>query len=138
MNCPKCQEDSLHGFGQVEGVEIDFCSRCKGIWFDAGELAFYVETEQDVPDMDAALAAGRKTTLPCPRCDQHLVETHYVPGEPLLVDICPGCHGVFLDKGEVPRVEKLAVRFGGLERVARTVKALEARGYTLLGGGISR
>ncbi len=138
MDCPKCRQDSLAEFGQVEGVEIDFCSRCKGIWFDAGELAFYVETAEDVPDMQAAIGAGRPSGLVCPRCSHELVETHYVPDEPLLIDVCPACQGIFLDKGEVPRIESLAARHGGLERVVATVRSLERKGYVILGGNISK
>lgn len=137
MKCPKCGGDSLRDFGQVEGVEIDFCSSCKGIWFDAGELAFYVEAEEDVPNVEAAISAGHATGLECPKCASELIETRYVPEEPLLMDICPSCRGVFLDKGEVPRVETLAARRGGLERVVNTVKALEKRGYVILGSRVT-
>ena len=136
MICPKCQKDTLQGFGQVEGVDVDFCSECKGIWFDAGELAFYVEVEKDVPDLEAAIASGKPSGHFCPRCSTELVETHYVPGESLMIDVCPSCKGIFLDKGEVPRVEKLSARQGGLERVTRTVAALEKKGYMILGSSI--
>ncbi len=137
MHCPKCRQDTLAEFGQVEGVLIDFCSSCGGIWFDAGELAFYVETDEDVPDLPTAIAAGQPTEHICPRCHHTLVETRYLPDDPLLIDVCPSCHGIFLDKGEVPRVERLSARQGGLERVVATVKHLEKRGYIILGGHVS-
>ena len=136
MICPKCRQDSLADFGMVEGVEIDFCSGCKGIWFDAGELAFYVEAGEDVPDVASALASGRAAGCSCPRCSTELVETRYLPGVPLLIDICPSCKGIFLDSGEVPQVEKLAAaRGGGMEKVWQTAKALEKKGYMILGAG---
>ena len=136
MICPKCREDSLADFGMVEGVEIDFCSGCKGIWFDAGELAFYVEAGEDLPDLASALARGKAAGCNCPRDSAELVETHYLPNEPLLIDICPTCKGVFVDSGELPRVEALAAREGtGMEKVWQTAKALEKKGYVILGAG---
>jgi len=137
MICPKCRQVSLADFGMVEGVEIDFCSGCKGIWFDAGELAFYVEAGEDVPDLASALARGRDAGCQCPRCSTGLVETRYMPNEPLLIDVCPFCKGIFLDSGELPQVETLAARGGvaGMEKVWLTAKALEAQGYVILGAG---
>lgn len=138
MICPKCREDSLADFGMMEGVEIDFCSGCKGIWFDAGELAFYMEAGEDVPDLAAALSRGRDSGCACPRCTTtKLVETRYIANEPLLIDVCPSCKGVFVDSGELPQVETLAARGGiaGMEKVWQTAKALESKGYLILGAG---
>lgn len=35
MKCPKCGYDLITG--EWHGVEIDQCTNCHGIWFDAGE-----------------------------------------------------------------------------------------------------
>ena len=104
MRCPKCRTETLDPFGVIEGVHVDFCSECKGIWFDEGELAFYTEMPDDVPDLEKALRHGQSTDQTCPRCgDQQLVELYYIPGRPPLLDVCPKCRGVFVDKGELPK-----------------------------------
>ena len=36
MRCPKCRADMEQV--DYEGTEVDRCSRCGGMWFDAGEL----------------------------------------------------------------------------------------------------
>jgi Zn-finger nucleic acid-binding protein len=36
MNCPACQTDLRTADRQ--GVEIDYCPRCRGVWLDRGEL----------------------------------------------------------------------------------------------------
>jgi len=36
MKCPKCGGDLAEQ--KHEGVSIDVCTECKGIWLDAGEL----------------------------------------------------------------------------------------------------
>ena len=36
MNCPKCNLTLL--MTDRQGVEIDYCPQCRGIWLDRGEL----------------------------------------------------------------------------------------------------
>lgn len=36
MNCPKCFEPLR--VADRQGVEIDFCPECRGVWLDRGEL----------------------------------------------------------------------------------------------------
>ena len=50
MKCPKCNEE-LYGM-KFEGAEVDFCSSCKGIWFDKDEMAFMLELPYDIPQKD--------------------------------------------------------------------------------------
>lgn len=37
MKCPTCKEQSLV-MSERQGVEIDYCPNCRGIWLDRGEL----------------------------------------------------------------------------------------------------
>lgn len=41
MKCPHCQE-TLH-MTQREGIEIDYCPECRGVWLDRGELDKIIE-----------------------------------------------------------------------------------------------
>lgn len=134
MKCPKCSTDTLDPFGMIEGVNVDFCGSCKGIWFDQGELAFYTETPVDIPKLDQALAAGRDTGALCPRCAaRNLLEVRYRPGADLLLDVCPSCRGVFVDRGELPKIEAMSVEVRGAEAIVQVAAQLEARGYKILG-----
>lgn len=134
MRCPKCSTDTLTPFGMIEGVHVDFCGSCKGIWFDQGELAFYTETPVDIPKLDQALAAGRDTGRKCPKCiTPCLFEVRYLPGKDLLLDVCPACHGVFVDRGELPKIEALSVEVRGAEAIVKVAAELEKRGYKILG-----
>ena len=36
MKCPKCGHDMKEE--ELEGVSVDRCTHCEGIYFDAGEL----------------------------------------------------------------------------------------------------
>ncbi|MBK9348431.1 MAG: zf-TFIIB domain-containing protein [Burkholderiales bacterium] len=37
MKCPSCPETTLV-MAERQGVEIDYCPSCRGIWLDRGEL----------------------------------------------------------------------------------------------------
>jgi Zn-finger nucleic acid-binding protein len=37
MKCPNCK-DAILVMSQRQGVEIDYCPECRGVWLDRGEL----------------------------------------------------------------------------------------------------
>jgi uncharacterized protein len=37
MKCPTCKEINLV-MSERQGVEIDYCPECRGVWLDRGEL----------------------------------------------------------------------------------------------------
>ena len=41
MNCPKCYEPLR--ISERQGIEIDYCPDCRGVWLDKGELDKIVE-----------------------------------------------------------------------------------------------
>lgn len=45
MKCPVCPDESL-SISSREGVEIDFCPQCRGVWLDRGELDKIIERAQ--------------------------------------------------------------------------------------------
>ena len=46
MNCPKCNITLL--MAERQGVEIDYCPQCRGIWLDRGELEKIIERSAEV------------------------------------------------------------------------------------------
>ena len=55
MKCPNCV-DTLLVMADKQGVEIDYCPNCRGIWLDRGELDKLLEKSRSV---NASYAAGR-------------------------------------------------------------------------------
>jgi uncharacterized protein len=41
MKCPTCQVDLV--MTERQGVEIDYCPKCRGVWLDRGELDKIIE-----------------------------------------------------------------------------------------------
>ena len=125
----------MREFQSMEGVVLDFCSRCHGLWFDKGEVAFYLEARKDLPDAQASVDAGHPTSYSCPKCQGRLVEIPFNPGKSVMVDICEGCGGIYVDKGELALMETLSAQVEPISKLGRTIGELVRRGFHVLGVG---
>jgi Zn-finger nucleic acid-binding protein len=54
MKCPSCPDTTLV-MTDRQGVEIDYCPACRGIWLDRGELDKLLERASTAP-VPAAMA----------------------------------------------------------------------------------
>lgn len=45
MKCPSCNETLL--ISDKNGIEIDYCPSCRGLWLDRGELDKIIERSAD-------------------------------------------------------------------------------------------
>ncbi|HPA47204.1 MAG TPA: zf-TFIIB domain-containing protein [bacterium] len=98
--CPHCHEPLV--VLELEGVEIDYCLACGGIWLDTGELELIAERAGAEPGgLSKALASAApegKTERTCPRCGK-ILQTVQVGDVEL--DRCRRGHGLWLDRGEL-------------------------------------
>ena len=46
MKCPNCEETLV--MTERQGVEIDYCPKCRGVWLDKGELDKIIEKSSSV------------------------------------------------------------------------------------------
>ena len=60
MKCPVCPETNLI-MSERQGVEIDYCPSCRGVWLDRGELDKIIERSS------ASENAATTTSHPQPR-----------------------------------------------------------------------
>jgi hypothetical protein len=62
MKCPVCPETTLL-MSERQGVEIDYCPQCRGVWLDRGELDKLVEmsARQESAPVGAAPRAAAST-----------------------------------------------------------------------------
>lgn len=56
MDCPVCKTERLV-MTERQGIEIDYCPKCRGVWLDRGELDKIVERSS--AELAAARAGGR-------------------------------------------------------------------------------
>jgi len=48
MQCPACPTTTL-AMSNREGIEIDYCPKCRGVWLDRGELDKIIERSMSAP-----------------------------------------------------------------------------------------
>ena len=59
MKCP--QDDTTLAMSDRQGIEIDYCPTCRGVWLDRGELDKLIERESRwVEERDDEREAERK------------------------------------------------------------------------------
>lgn len=122
MNCPKCRHE-LSEFSTKDGVVIDVCDGCQGVWFDRGEMAAYADLARDVPDLQKVWNNASTTRNPCPRCRTNLEEMQYSAQDPLLIDRCPACGGIWLDSGELGKILEIVQKSGSRSKIFETIQA---------------
>ncbi|MCM5678157.1 zf-TFIIB domain-containing protein [Schlegelella sp. S2-27] len=60
MKCPSCPDTTL-AMTDRQGVEIDYCPQCRGVWLDRGELDKLIERAATVqPAAPAAQSPQRR------------------------------------------------------------------------------
>ena len=130
LMCPKCKKKTLSYFNTSEGVVVDFCEKCSGIWFDKNELAHYIELSMDIPEITRMKKSARKTDLLCPRCEGTLEELPFSTKTNILVDRCEKCGGIFFDSGELKHAERASAEIETLEsRLKTVIKRFTDEGY---------
>lgn len=104
LTCVKC--NSVLDRATFEGLEVDLCPRCGGLWLDRGEITRAARLpEAEIARLRGLLSSSSgppplptDSAVPCPACDGKLSEV--VLGH-VHVDYCGTCHGIFLDRGEL-------------------------------------
>ena len=56
MNCPICKVTLQ--LAERQGIEIDFCPKCRGVWLDRGELDKIIERSEATPAPSLRVVPG--------------------------------------------------------------------------------
>ncbi len=110
MKCPSCSTP-LSEKTVAEGLGIDVCDRCKGIWFDRNELQRFLgnlAVDDGKPERPRILEsefriytfAGIET---CPCCEVKTLQ--HVNFEGLDASRCTECSGIFVSKRQLRNYE---------------------------------
>ncbi len=106
MKCPKCDTDMTSMAHQ--GVMVDRCNQCHGIWLDKKELEVVLEKK-----LARSFDVGRYSQLPpeadeasarCRRCQADMVALDGAAD--VRFDWCPECEGMFFDRGELTVIDE--------------------------------
>ncbi len=105
MKCPIDKTKNLEK-ALLSGVEVDYCPKCYGLWFEEDELRWAKdEKDRDLRWLDIdvwkdlekfRIAPGKKL---CPQDRMPLYEVEYGDSN-IRIDVCNLDHGIWLDRGE--------------------------------------
>jgi PAT family beta-lactamase induction signal transducer AmpG len=102
LRCPKCRADMMTL--TIDGAEIDRCSDCHGLWFDAGEVDKLRNREAaaaiDVGDPAVGKARNLIDHYRCPRCGGEMNRLVDPQQTHIWYEECEDCHGAYFDAGE--------------------------------------
>lgn len=113
MNCPVCAtqlQPSEH-----ELITVDACPDGHGSWLDGERLIAIVkrrDEDRSTAEEDAALAQTSPANLEsiaedqrtCPSCGSQMRKLVYAYQSGVVIDVCD-VHGIWLDQGELERIE---------------------------------
>ncbi len=114
MICPCCGTPLIEV--RLDGIVIDRCETCSGIWFDFAELERVLNRDTHaigklLPRTER-LEDPNLDMLPCPRCRDKLIRMRAEP-ERMNYYTCLTCYGRWLGGSALKRVadRSLAIRF---------------------------
>lgn len=103
MKCPRCRKIDLKQMKHRDsGATVDACPECQGIWFDQGELNQVLRTA--AKELRPPGNSPHQATALCPCCHVPMIAFEY-PQTVAVVDMCPDCLGLWLDRGELKEIE---------------------------------
>ncbi len=104
MRCPACKEVDLTPVMTKNGVLVDICSHCEGIWLDKGEIFYFTKAPTYLNwKIEEALKHSKPSSRVNPHTQDPLVELSILENV-LVIDYCPKTGGIWLDKGELERL----------------------------------
>jgi Zn-finger nucleic acid-binding protein len=96
-----------------EGIQVDRCTSCKGIWFDVGETEWLRDSNAAAAIDTGDPRTGRETNeivrYRCPRCDGGMMRMVDPRRDDIWYEECTSCRGVFFDAGEFSELNRDAV-----------------------------
>jgi Zn-finger nucleic acid-binding protein len=106
-----------------DGIEVNRCMSCDGIWFDLREHEHLKNTPSpediDPGDPEAGRELDEVRDINCPRCGVKMVKLAFPEQPHIRYELCATCGGAFLDAGEFRDFTKLTFA----ERANRFLRA---------------
>jgi len=102
MRCPKCRCEMQQI--DVQGIEVDRCNHCYGLWFDAGEmedlLCKQAAIKIDIGDQKQGKEYNAIEDYSCTRCGGKMIKRFAQQQNHIWYETCADCNGSFFDAGE--------------------------------------
>jgi Zn-dependent protease with chaperone function len=101
MRCTACKKSELKEIMTKQGVRVDYCPHCKGVWLDKGEIYFFT-SKPDIlkKEIQTAFSRSKPSVRLNPKTMAPLVELSLFDDK-LVIDYCVATGGIWLDAGEL-------------------------------------
>ena len=96
MKCPCCNVPTF--VVEEQGIELDLCPDCRGVWFDRGELELLLG---DGAQLEMSAAKTDEKLRRCPICRHKMDKVNIGPGRRVLIDVCSDSCGMWFDRTEL-------------------------------------
>ncbi len=113
MICPACREEMI--VVEYKQIELDFCTLCKGVWFDTDELELLLGSLNLKPGQlfQPLREKSAEEVRNCPYCRRKMEKVivgntirNGVYAGGVMIDRCSKGHGLWFDGGELDTVIK--------------------------------
>ncbi len=130
MKCPVDKTDMI--VVEHQNIELDYCQKCTGVWFDCGELELLLEIKkssegQSCSDLIKRQKADvKEAPRKCPICGRKMDKVWMGQNPQVLIDSCPIGDGLWFDGGELHQVTSQAQGQGSgvvIDFLGQTFKA---------------
>ncbi|MFH0917902.1 MAG: M48 family metalloprotease [Candidatus Omnitrophota bacterium] len=110
MKCPNCKDQDLGPVMTRQGVEVDFCHHCEGIWLDKNEIYLFTRVPTYLKEkIDEAIKFKKSSSRYSPVFNRLMVELSILEGE-INIDYCPESEGIWLDKDEINMLPEIKTK----------------------------
>ena len=125
--CPACNTEMKKISLPDQGINIDICEHCGGMYFDNRELQKAQDDEKSVNTLIESIG-GEKDFAPvdvdaprvCPACGTNMVKMGGSIG--IEYDACNVCGGKFLDNGELKKMHEFVLK--GEDKFDKALEAI--------------
>ncbi|MBI2829834.1 MAG: zf-TFIIB domain-containing protein [Chloroflexi bacterium] len=106
MICPSCRNQTI--VVEHHKIELDYCPKCHGVWFDAGELELLLsdKTAELNKMLQSPETKAAEKKRKCPICSRKMRKTTVGQQPEVLVDVCLAGDGIWFDGGELDHLTK--------------------------------
>jgi Zn-finger nucleic acid-binding protein len=115
MICPVCKTGMI-GI-EHNRIELDYCVKCRGVWFDEDELELLFESlniknqclslTELLKNIDNTCTERRYR---CPICRPNMTKVKIGDNPHILIDVCANGDGIWFDGGEAVQLIKQTSR----------------------------
>ena len=111
MICPACKNEMI--VVEYHQIELDYCTNCKGVWFDNVELDLLLKTLglgkpelllENILRHPEVQSDDKKRK--CPICGKTMRLINVGDKTDVIIDICPAGDGLWFDNEEVVEMIK--------------------------------